>query len=123
MSDYALVIEGSPLVFTTAGVSTVSSYTDAVPTGATVAQILGPVEGTLSERLRPLDGDCEISALDFVLHDSDGTITDLFTRSLESTSLAYLTVSVTASASSRIAVVRGASHATPKERVSRTPGH
>lgn len=99
MSDYALVIEGSPLVFTTAGVSTVSSYTDAVPTGATVAQILGPVEGTLSERLRPLDGDCEISALDFVLHDSDGTITDLFTRSLESTSLAYLTVSVTASAS------------------------
>jgi hypothetical protein len=99
VSDYALVIEGSPLVFGTAGVTSITSYTDAVPTGATLARILGPVEGTLTERLRPLDGDCEISALDFVLHDSDGEITSWFTRSMESTSLAYLTASVTAAAS------------------------
>lgn len=98
MADYALVIEGSPYVFTTGGVSSVTSYTDAVPTGATVLDVLGPVEATLSERLRPLDGTCEVSALDFVLHDSTGAITDTFTRSLEASALTYLTASVTSGA-------------------------
>lgn len=97
MADYALVIEGSPYVFTSAGVTSVTSYTDAVPTGATVLDVLGVVEGTLSERLRPLDGTCEVSALDFVLHDSTGAITDMFTRSMESSALTYLTASVTSS--------------------------
>jgi len=99
MADFALVVEGSPFVFTSAGISSVLSYTDAVPTGASVLEgSLGAIDGTLSERLRPLDGTCEVSALDFVLHDADGSITDQFTRTLESAALTYLTQSVTSGA-------------------------
>lgn len=97
--DWALVIEGSPDVFTTAGVTSISSYSDATPTGATVRDgVLGSVDVTISERLRPLEGTCEISALDFVLHDSGGYVTNNFTRGLDEHALTFLTSSLTSAA-------------------------
>lgn len=97
--DWALVIEGSPDVFGTAGVASISSYSDATPTGATLRQgVLGPVAVTISERLRPLDGTCEVSALDFVLHDADGRVTNNFTRGLDEHAVTFLTSSLSAAA-------------------------
>lgn len=99
MSDFAVVIEGSPDVFTTAGVTSISSYSDATPAGATVREgVLGQVEAVLSERLHPLDGTCEVSAPEIVLHDIGGYVTNNFTRSLDDHALTFLTSSLSASA-------------------------
>ena len=57
------MIEGDPNVYTTAGVSSISSYSDATPAGSTVREgVLGSVDVTLSERLHPLDGTCSGAA-------------------------------------------------------------
>ena len=97
--DWCLVVEGSPDVFTTAGVTSISSYSDATPASATVrAGVLGSVDVTISERLRPLEGTCEISALDFVLHDAGGYVANNFTRGLDEHALTFLTASLTSSA-------------------------
>ena len=97
--DWAIVIEGDPSVYTTAGVSSISSYSDATPAGSTVREgVLGSVDVTISERLHPLDGTCEVSAPDFVLHDTGGYVTDNFTRSLDDHALSFLTASLSASA-------------------------
>lgn len=93
------MIEGDPNVYTTANVSSISSYSDATPAGSTVREgVLGSVDVTLSERLHPLDGTCEVSAPDFVLHDTGGYVTDNFTRALDDHALSFLTASLSASA-------------------------
>ncbi len=99
MSDWCLVVEGSPDIFTTAGVSSITSYSDEGTAHAgTLRPILGRVTGTLSERLRPIDGTCEVSVLDFVLHDTGGRVVNNFTRSLDEHALTHLTASASSTA-------------------------
>lgn len=70
MAEYALVVEGSPYVYGTAGVTSLASYSDAIPSDVTVqAGMLGALTGTLEERIHPLDGTVSVSALDFTIHD------------------------------------------------------
>jgi len=52
--------------------------------------------GSLSERLRPTEGSCDVSSLTFVVHDVDGTLLPLF--SLDDEQLAGSYVSTTYSA-------------------------
>lgn len=98
MSDFALVIEGSPYIFVTGTVSP-TSYTDSVPAGATVLPgSLGRPEATLTERLRPLEGTCEVSGVELIIHDTQGQLTDQFTRETSSSALTFLTASVSSAA-------------------------
>lgn len=96
-TEYALVIEGSPFVFGT-GLTEPTSYSDEVPEDATYKPLLGRPAFTLSERLRPLEGNLEVSALDFVLHNSDRTISTWFCRDPDDVALTYLDLSATAAA-------------------------
>jgi hypothetical protein len=93
--EWLLVIEGSRHAYATGGVSSISSYSDAAPTGTAIKRgYLQPIRSVISERLRPLDGNVEVSALDFVVHDTDGSGTDQFTRTLDESALTFLTTSV-----------------------------
>ena len=95
--EWLLLIEGSKYAWGTGGVFSISSYSDEAtpPAGTTVKRgYLQPVRSVISERLRPLDGNVEVSALDFVVHDTDGSGTDQFTRTLDESALTFLTTSV-----------------------------
>ncbi len=107
--EWLLVIEGSKHAWGTGGVTTVLSYSDgAAPTGTSIKRgYLSPAIPVISERLRPLDGRVEVSALDFSLHDTDGSVTDQFTRALEDSALTFLTASVLP-ADTSITVANGA---------------
>lgn len=97
MSGYVLVIEGSERFYTTAGVDSVTSFSDAFPTGATIAAgILGRLEGTLTERLAPTEGELEVSGLDFALHDTDEIITAAWTLDEDSIDRTFMTAAATA---------------------------
>lgn len=102
MSGWLIVIDGVPYGFGTAGVSSVSSWPDGDPGVTILDGALERPTGELSERLRPTEGDCNVSPLSFVVHDvASGAyaqiITGLFTRDIESITKTYLTVSATAS--------------------------
>lgn len=102
MSGWLIVIDGVPYGFGTAGVSSVSSWPDGDPGVTILDGALDRPTGELSERLRPTEGDCDVSPLSFVVHDVDSgayaqIITALFTRDIESITKTYLTVSATAS--------------------------
>ena len=106
--EWLLLIEGSRYAWGTGGVSSISSYSDAAPTGTTIKRgYLQPIRSVISERLRPLDGNVEVSALDFVVHDTDGSGTDQFTRALDESALTFLTAPVLTSDTS-ITVANGA---------------
>lgn len=94
--EWLLVIEGSRHAYATGGVSSISSYSDgAAPTGTTIKRgFLSPAIPAISERLRPLDGRVEVSALEFTIHDTDGSVTDQFTREREDSALTFLAASV-----------------------------
>lgn len=94
--EWLLVIEGSRHAWGTGGVFSISSYSDgAAPTGTTIKRgFLSPEIPVISERLRPLDGRVEVSALNFSLHDTDGSVTDQFTRALEDSALTFLAAPV-----------------------------
>ena len=94
--EWLVIFEGSKHAYATGGVTTVLSYSDgSAPTGTTIKRgYLSPAIPVISERLRPLDGSVEVSALDFTIHDTDGSVTDQFTRSLEDSALTFLTASV-----------------------------
>ena len=95
--EWLLLIEGSRYAWGTGGVFSVSSYSDEAPppAGITIKRgYLQPVRSVISERLRPLDGAVEVSALDFVVHDTDGSGTDQFTRTLDESALTFLTAPV-----------------------------
>jgi len=107
--EWLLVIEGSKHAWGTGGVTTVLSYSDgSAPTGTSIKRgYLSPAIPAISERLRPLDGRVEVSALDFSLHDTDGSVTDQFTREREDSALTFLTASVLP-ADTSITVANGA---------------
>lgn len=106
--EFALVIEGSPDVYATAGVSAITDYSDGAPVGVTVRQaMLRRPTDSLTERLRPLEGTVEVGAMSFVIDDPDGRFANLFTRDFEGESFTFLTEPVTASATS-ITVQNGA---------------
>lgn len=96
--EWLLLVEGSRFAWGTGGVSSVASYSDgASPLGTTVKRgYLQPIRSVISERLRPLDGSVEVSSLDFVVHDTDGSGTDQFTRTLDESALTFLTAPVLA---------------------------
>lgn len=102
MSGWLITIDGVPYGFATAGVSSVSSWPDGDP-GVTILEgALDRPTGELSERLRPTEGDVDVSPLSFVVHDvASGAysqiITGLFTRDIESITKTYLTASATPS--------------------------
>lgn len=106
--EWLLLIEGSRYAWGTGGVFSISSYSDAAPTGTTIKRgYLQPIRSVISERLRPLDGNVEVSALDFIVHDTDGSGTDQFTRALDESALTFLTAPVLTSDTS-ITVANGA---------------
>ncbi|MFO0563849.1 MAG: hypothetical protein U0269_37840 [Polyangiales bacterium] len=108
--EWLLLIEGSKYAWGTGGVFSISSYSDEAtpPAGTTIKRgYLQPIRSVISERLRPLDGNVEVSALDFVVHDTDGSGTDQFTRTLDESALTFLTTSVLTSDTS-IVVANGA---------------
>lgn len=94
--EWLLLVEGSRYAWGTGGVFSVSSYSDgAAPLGIAIRRgYLQPVRSVISERLRPLDGNVEVSALDFIVHDTDGSGTDQFTRTLDESALTFLTAPV-----------------------------
>jgi len=94
--EWLLLVEGSRYAWGTGGVFSVSSYSDgAAPLGIAIKRgYLQPVRSVISERLRPLDGNVEVSALDFIVHDTDGSGTDQFTRTLDESALTFLTAPV-----------------------------
>lgn len=101
---WALRIDGCPYVFTTADVTSIVSYGgDDAPANVTIAPgVLERPTGELSERLRPIDGDLDVTQLSFVLHDLPlGSalfgIADLFTRAIEDTEATFLAASAVAS--------------------------
>lgn len=104
MSGWALRIDGLPYLLTTQGVSSITTWSDGDDPGQTVAQdTLVPPEGDLSERLRPLEGQVDVSALSFVVHDlplgsAQYGLSDLFTRKIDSVAGTYLTASSTSAA-------------------------
>lgn len=96
---YALRIDGSPYLFTMGGISTVNVWDDGDNPGQTIVEgVLDKPTGDISERLRPLEGELDSSALSFVLHDLPNSgvsiITDLFTRGLNNITKSYATASV-----------------------------
>ena len=102
---WALRIDGSPYVFTTPDVPAITGWGgDDVPADVAIAAgVLEPPTGALSERMRPVDGELEVTNLAFVLHDLPlGTATygiaDLFSRDINDGSATYLTASVSLSA-------------------------
>lgn len=104
MSGWALRIDGLPYLLATKGVTSITTWSDGDDPGQTIAEdTLEPVEGELSERLRPLEGQVDVSALSFVVHDLPlGTdqygLSSLFTRRINDLSSTYLTASATAAA-------------------------
>jgi hypothetical protein len=104
MSGWALRIDGLPYLLATKGVTSITTWSDGDDPGQTIAEdTLEPVEGDLSERLRPLEGQVDVSALSFVVHDLPlGTdqygLSSLFTRRINDLSSTYLTASATAAA-------------------------
>lgn len=111
-NEFALVIEGSPDVYGTAGVSAISDYSDGAPVGVTVrrAMLRRPTD-PITARLRPLEGTVEVGSMSFVIDDPDGRFANLFTRDFEGESYTFLTEPVTASATS-ITVQNGAAFGT-----------
>jgi hypothetical protein len=94
-----------PFGFGTAGVSTITSWSDGDPGVTVLEDSLDRPTGELNERLRPTEGDCDVSPLSFVIHDIQSgayaqILTALFTRDIESISKTVLTSSVTASSTS-----------------------
>ncbi len=104
MSGWALRIDGLPYLLCTKGVTSITTWSDGDDPGQTIAEdTLEPVEGELSERLRPLEGQVDVSALSFVVHDlplgsAQYGLSDLFTRRINDLSSTYLTASATAAA-------------------------
>jgi hypothetical protein len=102
MSGWALRIDGLPYLLCTKGVTSITTWSDGDDPGQTIAEdTLEPVEGELSERMRPLDGDVEVSALSFVVHDlplgsAQYGLSSLFTRRINGITKTYLTASATA---------------------------
>ncbi len=103
-NGYLLLVDAIPYGFATPGVSSVSSWVGLSNPGVTILEdTLDPPTGTLRSRLRPTEGDCDVSPLSFVLHDVarnsiDHLVTDLCTRDLDSIPTARLAASATASA-------------------------
>lgn len=98
--SYFIVVDGLPYGLAYPGLSSVTSYADVSDPGVTiVAGALEIVSQNISERLRPLDGDCEVSALNFVIHDVEfgGSFlgaTNVFTRGIAQTSSTWITAGV-----------------------------
>ena len=100
---WALRIDGTAYLLTTAGVSVINVWSDGDNPGMTVAEgALSTMTGSLVERVRPLEGDLDAGALSFVVNDlpmaADLGITDLFTRNINSVTKTYLTASATLAA-------------------------
>lgn len=67
---FLLTIDGCPYGFATAGVTSASSTDQDWPTGATLlANTLDTPRATISERMRPIDGDLDVSGHTFRLFD------------------------------------------------------
>lgn len=87
MTAWFLVFDGCPYAFGTEGVTnaSLSSWPPDVDPNVTILPgVLDRPTGELNERLRPTEGDCDVSPLSFVLHDIaaagyDRIITRLFT--------------------------------------------
>lgn len=97
MSGWALRIDGFPYLLTVPGVTSVSAYPDGETPGFTVIE--GALErptGSLSERLRPTEGSCDVSSLTFVVHDVDGTLLPLFSLDDEQLVGSYLSTTYSA---------------------------
>lgn len=100
MSGYMLTIDGCPDAYATPGVAPLLGWTVySYPTDQTLLEghLARPTE-RLSARLRPLEGDCEVTPLSFVLHDLDNAITSRHVRDLDTIQRTTLTAAVTASA-------------------------
>lgn len=97
MSGYLLAFDGCPYVFATAGITAVSTWPAGVDPNVTIVE--GALErptGTLAERLRPTEGDCEVSPLSFVIHDVahgpyERIVTGLLALDARGTPDAYIT--------------------------------
>jgi hypothetical protein len=104
VSGWALRIDGLPYLLTTKGVTSITTWSDGDDPGQTVAEdTLEPPDGDLSERLRPLEGEVDVSALSFVVHDlplgsAQYGLSDLFTRRVNDLDSTYLTAAATAAA-------------------------
>lgn len=104
MSGWALRVDGLPYLLCTKGVTSITTWSDGDDPGQTVAEdTLEPPDGDLSERLRPLEGEVDVSALSFVVHDlplgsAQYGLSDLFTRRVNDLDSTYLTAAATAAA-------------------------
>jgi hypothetical protein len=109
MNGYALVFEGFPHIFVTAGISAITSYSDegTAHTMPLVPSLLPP-QFTITERMRPIEGTCEVNVLDFAIAPSNGDpITAQWTADEDSIAATYLTADATDSATT-ITVARSA---------------
>jgi hypothetical protein len=75
MAGFVLTIDGCPYYFGTAGLTSVSSTDADWPSGSIgLAGTLESPRGTISERMRPLDGDLDLSGQTFRLFDVETSL-------------------------------------------------